>query len=86
MDPADLNGELDMLKKLALDEATYFLVDIGANLTSKRFSRDLIGVVGRAKDAGIHKIMVTGTSVASSAESLRLTRLFPSYLYSTAGK
>lgn len=29
--------------------------------------------------------MVTGTSVKSSKESLRLTRIYPSILYSTAG-
>lgn len=36
--------------------------------------------------AGVHKIMVTGTTVQSSKEALRLTRLFPETLYSTAGQ
>lgn len=35
--------------------------------------------------AGVQKIMVTGTSVKSSKEALRLTRIFPGTLYSTAG-
>lgn len=35
--------------------------------------------------AGVHKIMVTGTTVQSSKEALRLTRLYPETLYSTAG-
>ncbi len=35
--------------------------------------------------AGVTKIMVTGTSVHSSKEALRLTRLYPNTLYSTAG-
>lgn len=83
---SNASNEVEMLKKLGLDESTYFLVDIGANLTDKKFSRDLQSVVTRAKDCGIQKIMVTGTSITSSQESLRLARLFPSYLYSTAGK
>lgn len=63
----------------------YVLVDIGANLTNKKFSRDLDSVVQRAHDAGVQKIMVTGTSVHSSKEALRLTRLFPDRLYCTVG-
>lgn len=35
--------------------------------------------------SGVQKIMVTGTSVKSSKESLRLTRIYPGTLYSTAG-
>lgn len=36
----------------------YFLIDIGANLTNKKFSRDLDSVVQRAKESGVLKIMV----------------------------
>uniref|UniRef100_T1J039 Deoxyribonuclease TATDN1 n=1 Tax=Strigamia maritima TaxID=126957 RepID=T1J039_STRMM len=63
----------------------YILIDVGANLTNKKFGRDLDAVIQRAKDAGVQKIMVTGTSVHSSKEALRLTRIFPGSLYSTAG-
>lgn len=35
--------------------------------------------------AGVRKIMVTGASVQCSKEALRLTRLYPGMLYSTAG-
>ena len=35
--------------------------------------------------AGVTKIMVTGTSLHSTKEALRLTRLYPNVLYSTAG-
>uniref|UniRef100_A0A2H1WJ97 Deoxyribonuclease TATDN1 n=1 Tax=Spodoptera frugiperda TaxID=7108 RepID=A0A2H1WJ97_SPOFR len=62
------------------------VIDIGANLTNKKYGRDLDSVVQRAKDAGVQKIMVTGTSVRNSKEALRLTRLYPSTIYSTAGK
>ncbi len=34
---------------------------------------------------GVSKIMVTGTSLASSRDSLRLARLYPGLLYATAG-
>lgn len=34
---------------------------------------------------GVQKIMVTGTSVKASKEALRLTRIYPGTLYSTAG-
>lgn len=39
-----------MLKQLE----NYIIVDVGANLTNKKFSRDLDSVVQRAKDAGIY--------------------------------
>lgn len=34
---------------------------------------------------GVQKIMVPGTSVKSSKEALRLTRIYPGIIYSTAG-
>ena len=42
-------------------------------------------VIQRAREAGVTKIMVTGTSLHSTKEALRLTRLYPGTLYSTAG-
>ena len=71
-----------MLDKLS----NYIIVDIGANLTNKKFSRDLDQVIQRAREAGVTKIMVTGTSIHSTKEALRLTRLYPGTLYSTAGE
>lgn len=41
------------LKQIEDDVASsYILVDIGANLTNSKYSRDLDSVVERAKDAG----------------------------------
>ena len=71
-----------MMDKLS----NYIIVDIGANLTNKKFSRDLDQVIQRAREAGVTKIMVTGTSLHSTKEALRLTRLYPGTLYSTAGQ
>nr|CAG4637103.1 EOG090X080R [Ceriodaphnia reticulata]SVE73001.1 EOG090X080R [Ceriodaphnia reticulata] len=82
---ADKLSELK-LKQIEDDVASsYILVDIGANLTNSKYSRDLDSVVERAKDAGVRKIMVTGASVQCSKEALRLTRLYPGMLYSSAG-
>ena len=75
---------LNLLFDFQLDN--YIIVDVGANLTNKKFGRDLDSVIQRAKDAGISKIMVTGTSVQGSKDALRLSRLYPGMLYATAGK
>lgn len=73
--------------KLTMQECyeNYIIVDIGANLTNKKYGRDLDSVIQRAKDAGVQKIMVTGASLRTSREALRLTRIYPGTLYSTAG-
>ena len=34
----------------------YIIVDIGANLTNKKFSRDLDSVLKRAKEAGTYDV------------------------------
>ena len=38
--------------KLMKQLNNYIIVDVGANLTNKKFSRDLDAVIQRAKDAG----------------------------------
>ena len=35
---------------------------------------------------GVTKLMVTGTSLTSSRDALRLSRLYPGVLYATTGK
>jgi len=42
------------------------MIDIGTNLANKAFRRDLSGVLARAKAAGVHAIVATGTSVPAS--------------------
>ncbi|ENN80025.1 hypothetical protein HUJ04_004604 [Dendroctonus ponderosae] len=77
----------DLMKAAKMEKCyeNYILIDVGANLTNKKYGRDLDSVVQRAKDSGVQKIMVTGTSVKASKEALRLTRIYPGTLYSTAG-
>ncbi|ETL92169.1 RNA 3'-phosphate cyclase [Phytophthora nicotianae] len=47
------------------------VVDIGANLTSGQFRRDLHQVLRRAKQAGVDSIIITGTSVDESRSALQ---------------
>ncbi len=64
---------------------THTLVDIGANLTHDSFDDDLPEVIHRAADAGVTRIVVTGTDAESSQAALALARTRPGKLYATAG-
>jgi TatD DNase family protein len=61
------------------------LIDIGANLTHESFAHDLPDVLHRASRAGVHRMMVTGTSVAATEAALLLHAEHPDRLYATAG-
>ena len=65
------------------------LVDIGVNLSSKRFSADIEDVLQRAQDAGVSQLVLTGTSVAESEAVLALCEQhrsqFPGMLFATCG-
>ncbi len=61
------------------------LIDIGVNLTGSSFARDLDAVIRRAHDAGVHKMVVTGTSLEHSGKARMLAKKYPGVLYSTAG-
>lgn len=60
------------------------LIDIGVNLTDKRFRADRDAVITRARAAGIGALIVTGTRLAVSEEALALAAQHPG-LYATAG-
>ena len=65
------------------------MIDIGVNLSSKRFDNDIEAILERAQNAGLSKLILTGTSVAESHAVLQLCRdysaRFPSMLYATCG-
>jgi TatD DNase family protein len=62
------------------------LIDVGANLTSKAFARDLPAVIDRAGAAGVEALVITGTSLAGSRAAADLAaRTAPVALYATAG-
>jgi len=61
------------------------LIDIGANLTHDSFGADRDAVLARAADAGVARIIVTGTSVTSSVQAAELCDAHPKRLFATAG-
>ncbi|KAI1719833.1 orotidine 5'-phosphate decarboxylase / HUMPS family domain-containing protein [Ditylenchus destructor] len=63
----------------------YELVDIGANLAHPSFAKDYDSVLERAKQAGISKIMITGTCENSTNAASELVKKLPGFLYYTAG-
>ncbi len=65
-------------------------VDIGINLTNKRFHKDCADVVARASDAGVKKLVITGTSLQESQSAIVLSesdiaKKNGNNLYATAG-
>ncbi len=69
----------------AMKDQTRSLIDIGANLSHPAFHDDLPEVLARAQQAGVAAIVVTGTSVAESANALKLAAAHPESVYATAG-
>ena len=63
----------------------YSLIDIGANLAHDSFDDDRDEVLQRALDAGVRRIIVTGSSDASNIRAVALAEAHPGVLYSTAG-
>lgn len=60
-------------------------VDIGLNLTNKRFNSDREQVIQDAVDAGVTKMVVTGTNLDESKSAIALSKCYPNTLYATAG-
>ncbi len=60
-------------------------IDIGVNLTHESFAADRAAVIGRALEAGVGALVVTGASLEGSAAALELARAHPQHLYATAG-
>ena len=61
------------------------LIDIGVNLTHERFNPDRGDVIDRAANAGVDRLIVTGTTVSASIESKALADLRPGQIFATAG-
>jgi TatD DNase family protein len=61
------------------------LADTGANLTHASFRADLDAVLGRAREAGVGTIVVTGTTIAESRAAAALAEAHPEMLWATAG-
>ena len=61
------------------------LIDIGANLAGESFHHDLDTVLTRAWEAGLDRIIVTGSSHESTRRAVELAQRYPGKLYATAG-
>jgi len=61
------------------------LVDIGINLAHKSYHADRAAVVHRAQEAGVRRMGITGTSVASTRAAIDLARAHPGRMFATAG-
>lgn len=65
------------------------MIDIGVNLTNKRFDKDRYDVIQRAKALSVEQLLITGTSVYESQQAVALCQSyqqqFPNTLFSTAG-
>jgi TatD DNase family protein len=61
------------------------LIDIGANLAHDSFDDDRDAVIERAHDAGVTRMIVTGSSDASNCRAAELVDANPGVLFSTAG-
>jgi len=63
----------------------YPLIDIGANLTHDSFDEDRGEMMQRACDAGVTRMIVTGSSNQGSQDAVKLARTASGRLYATAG-
>jgi len=61
------------------------MIEIGVNLMHRSFQADRDEVVARAHAAGVEALVITGTSVRSSAEAARYAARQPGRLLATAG-
>ena len=63
----------------------YPLIDIGANLTHDSFDEDRAEMMQRASDAGVTRMIITGSSDQGSRDAAALAETAPGRLYATAG-
>jgi TatD DNase family protein len=61
------------------------LIDIGINLAHDTYDDDRAAVIERANAAGIVQMIVTGSSIESSARAIDLAHAHPGRLFATAG-
>ena len=61
------------------------LIDIGANIAHDSFDEDRTDMMQRAANAGVGRIIVTGSSDTSNVRAAELAEQSPGVLFSTAG-
>jgi len=60
-------------------------IDIGVNLTNKRFDKDRDQIIVQAEAAGVLHQIITGTNLTESEQAFQLSQAYPGQLFSTAG-
>ena len=70
---------------LVLQTMPYPLIDIGANLVHDSFDEDRSAIIQHAANAGVEKIIITGSSDDSNVLAAELAEKSPGELFSTAG-
>jgi len=60
-------------------------IDIGINLAHDSFDADRNAVIQRARSAGVTRMIVTGSSLESTAKAIELASAHPDSLFATAG-
>jgi TatD DNase family protein len=61
------------------------LIDIGINLAHDSYDHDRDEVIARAAAAGVTRMVVTGSTLDSTARAIELCRQWPAQLWATAG-
>lgn len=61
------------------------LIDTHAHLWFPDFKHDLEEVLARARSAGVEKIIVPGTDIKSSKQSVELAKKYPGVIYAAVG-
>jgi TatD DNase family protein len=61
------------------------LIDIGVNLAHDSYDLDRDAVIAHARRAGVIQMVVTGSTLASTARAIALARAHPGTLFATAG-
>ena len=68
-----------------MDHSAAPLIDIGLNLAHDSFDADRSAVIERAQAAGVVRMIITGSSVASTRSAIAMAREHPDLLKGTAG-
>jgi TatD DNase family protein len=76
---------IDAPRFLAAQPAPPALLDIGINLAHDSFDRDREAVIQRAAEAGVTRMVITGSSVASTHAAVALVQQHHSQMRCTAG-
>ena len=61
------------------------LIDIGINLAHDGYDADREAVIARARHAGVTQMVVTGSTLDSTARAIVLAHEHPGRLFATAG-